>query len=304
MDKLGDLEIFVSVVKQKGLAAAGKKIGVSAASVTTRINRLESTYGVRLLTRTTRQVSLTAEGAEFYQRCLKILTDVAHAEENLVSSKGELIGSLKVTATVDIGKQMIAPLLAEFINANPKVKAHLQLADHVVNLIEDDYDLAIRFGSLADNRLVARKITDNHRVLFSSPEYLAKHGVPKNPEELASHKLLAMARDDKSLDVWHFEKNGKQSLQQIQPYMTSNDGALIREWVIQGHGIGLKSVCDLKTDLMSGRLVTLLDDYRPDYSSDRNENTSGLFAVYPSKKFLPLRVSKFIDLLQQRFNES
>ena len=303
MDKLGDIEIFVNVVKQKGLAAAGKKLGLSAASITTRINRLESTYGVRLLTRTTRQVSLTDEGADFYQNCLAIMAEVSQAEENLVNRKGQLIGSLKVTATVDIGKQIVAPALAEFISENPNVKAHLHLVDHVVNLIEDEYDLAIRFGDLADNRMVAQKLIDSHRVLFASPLYLSEYGVPEIPEELFSHKLLGMMRDDKALDVWHFEHQGQKTSFQIEPILSTNDGSLIREWAIQGQGIGLKSICDIRTELADGSLVTVLDEYSPGYSSERHEHSSDLFVVYPSKKYLPLRVRKFVELLQLRFNQ-
>jgi len=303
MDKLGDIEIFVNVVKQNGLAAAGRKLGMSAASITTRINRLESNYGVRLLTRTTRQISLTIEGSEFYQSCLAILAEVNQAEDNLINRKGELVGSLKVTATVDIGKQRIAPIMAEFINANPLVKAHLHLVDHMVNIVKDDYDLAIRFGDLPDNRMVARKLIDSHRVLFASPRYLEEYGVPTTPEELLSHKLLCMKRDDKSLDIWHFDNGGINKSLQIEPSLTTNDGYLLRQWVIDGQGIGLKSICDIKNDLEEGRVVTLLDDYRPDFSPAQREHTSDLYVVYPTKKYLPLRVKSFVDLLHKRLNE-
>lgn len=304
MDKLGDIELFVNVVKNKGLAAAGRKLGMSPASVTSRLNRLESGYGVRLLTRTTRKVSLTEEGAEYYQHCLKILQEVNRADESLANKTGQLQGSLKVTATVDIGKQMVAPVLAEFIFDNPGVTAHLHLVDHVVNIVEGSYDLAIRFGGLADNRMVARKLADNRRVLFASPVYLEKHGRPQHPNDLLKHKCVGMARDDLALNTWHFDHKGVKSTLQIAPMISSNDGSQVREWVIQGYGIALKSFCDIKTDIEAGRLVTLLDDYNPDYWSDRIDNTSDLYAVYPSKNYLPLRVKKFIDLLQLRFSES
>ena len=303
MDKLGDIEVFVNVVKLKGFAVAGKKMGISAASVTSRINRLESSYAVRLLTRTTRQVSLTEEGLAFYQNCLKILAELEIAEENLINRDGELKGSLKISATIDIGKQIVAPVLAEFINDNPNIKAHLNLEDHVVNLIEENYDLAIRFGGLANNRMVAKKLINSHRVMFASPKYLAEYGVPSSPQDLKSHKVLGMSRDDRSLNVWHFEKNSVQTSLELEPVMSSNDGSQVRQWAIQGQGIALKSICDLKDDLEQGRLITLLDDFRPDYTKDRDTDQSNLYVVYPTKNYIPLRVRKFIDLLYQRFNQ-
>jgi DNA-binding transcriptional LysR family regulator len=303
MDKLGDIELFVNVVKQKGLAAAGRKLGMSPASVTARLNRLESTYGVRLLTRTTRQVSLTDEGASYYQDCLALLGMLDRAEEGLYSHDDELKGSLRVTAPVDIGKQVVANALADFVSLNPGITAHLHLGDHIVNLVADDYDLAVRFGGLTDNRMIARKLCGNKRVLFSSPEYVEKYAAPELPHTLIHHKCLALERADISLNTWHFEKDGVKSSVVIAPALTTNDGSMIRDWVIKGAGIGLKSYWDIKNDLDAGRLVLIMEDYNVDYFSNRTPNDSGLYAVYPSKSYLPVRVSRFIDLLKERFNE-
>ncbi len=302
MDKLGDIELFVSVVKQKGLAAAGRRLGLSPASVTAKLNRLEKSYGVRLLTRTTRQISLTEEGATFYQHCLKILNEVHQADESLKNLGESLQGHLKMTATVDFGKQAIAPALAKFVELHPGVTAHLHLIDHVVNLIENEYDLAIRFGGLSDNRMIARRVCANHRVLFAAPSYLERNGTPTTPSELKDHHCLGIARDDLSLNTWHFEYQGLRSSLVISPRLTSNDGSMIRDWALAGEGIALKSWLDIRDDVKAGRLVTLLDDFKPDYFSDRMQGSSDLYAIYPSREYLPNRVSEFILFLQQELN--
>lgn len=302
MDKLGDIELFVTVVNLKGLAVAGRKLGMSPASVTARLNRLESSYGVRLLTRTTRQISLTDEGTIFFKHCLKIIEEVQLADESLSNVDGELKGHLKITATVDIGKQFVSPVLTDFIRLNPKVNAHLQLMDQVANLVEGDYDLAIRFGGLSDNRMVARKLYKNKRVLFASPAYLEKHGTPQSPQEILNHHCLGLAREDQSLNTWHFDKDGDKSSVTINPMLTSNDGAMVRHWALTGNGIALKSFLDIKVDVANGDLVTLMDDYNPDYFSDREQNSADLFAIYPSKNYLPNRVSQFISMLYEAFN--
>ncbi|MCH2189610.1 MAG: LysR family transcriptional regulator [Gammaproteobacteria bacterium] len=302
MDKLGDIELFVSVVKQKGLASAGRKLNLSPASVTAKLNRLEESYGVRLLTRTTRKVALTEEGATFYKHCLKILDEVHQADESLNNLGKSLKGHLKITATIDFGKQVVAPTLAKFTNRHPRVSAHLNLVDSVVNLVENEYDLAIRFGGLTDNRMVARLICPNHRVLFAAPSYIQKYGEPATPEDLKNHHCLGMEREDLSLNTWHFEHQGMRTTMEVSPRLTSNDGSMLRDWAIAGEGIVLKSWLDIRDDVKKGRLVTLLDDFKPDYFSDRIQGSSDLYAIYPSREYLPNRVREFILFLQQELN--
>lgn len=303
MDRLGDIELFVRVVKQKGLAAAGKQLGMSPATVTARLKRLESSHKVRLLTRTTRQISLTDEGSVFYQHCLNILNEVDKANESLLNQSQELQGNLKITSTVDIGKKKIAPALIDFIKAHPKITAHLHLADNLIDIIDGDFDLAIRIGGLEDNRMVARKLTNNSRLLLASPAYLAEFGIPKTPEELLQHKCLVLAEDNQSFSTWHFTHQGVASSIDLQPVLGSNDGSLLREWATAGFGIVLMSFWSVKSDLQAGKLVSILDNYHPNYWSSASANRADLYAVYPSKDYLPKRTRAFIDLLQQRFNE-
>lgn len=302
MNKLGDIELFVSIVQNKGLGAGAKKLGLSPASATSRMNNLESNYGVRLLTRTTRKVSLTEEGRTFYAHCLKILQEVRAAEDHIKSSRGELSGNIKLTSTVDLGKSVIAPLVADFANAHPAVAVELTLLDHVVNLVDEGFDLAIRYGDLPDSRMIARKLATNTRLLFAAPEYIREHGEPKTPDELLKHRCLGLSRADQSLNSWYFYREGTQLVHSIDPVLSSNDGSQIRQWAIDGHGIALKSYWDVKEDLEAKRLVPLLPEYQVNYWHD-GHNSADLYAVYPSKEYVPDRVRALLELLIQRFSK-
>lgn len=303
MDKLGDIELFIAIVKHKGLAAAGREIGLSPASATARLNRLEKNYGVRLLNRTTRSVTLTEEGREFFDSCVRILDDVKQAEERLTTGQSALAGRLKITATIDLGRNEIAPLLKKYVQQYPNVNAHLNLSDERVNLVDEGYDLAIRYGSMQDTSLIARKITTSKRMLCASPEYLKKHGHPTTPEELKKHYCVAMEQEDKYLQHWFFTRDGHKTSHIIDMRMSSNDGGQVRQWALDGIGIAIKSYWDIRADLESGRLISLLEEYNPNYTPHSENSNQDLHAVYISRDFLPERTKTFIELLAEHFKK-
>lgn len=303
MDKLGDIDLFVKVVKNKGFAAAARAAGMSPASVTTKINRLEEHYGVRLLNRTTRRVALTEEGKRFYEHCLRILSEIEEAEEQLVSGKNALCGSLKVSAPVDLGQQYIAPLLATFSETHPGLSIELELTDGMINLIEDGFDIGIRFGVLTDNRMVARKLSKNNRVVCASPEYLKKYGTPNTPEALSEHRCITMVRSSEALTQWHFKTTDSEISISINPALSTNNGAQLRQWAVAGYGIVLKSFWDVKEDIRSGKLVPLLEHYTQDFESSGLAGGADLNVVYPSREYLPERVRAFIDTLVVAFGD-
>jgi len=298
MDKLGDMDLFVRVIKQGGLAAAGREVGLSPARMTARINNLEARYGVRLLNRTTRKVSLTDEGRAFYKDCERILSEVEQAELSLQSGKECLSGPLRITCMSDLGRQHIAPLLSAFVKDNPEVTPYLHLSDGITNLAEDGYDLGIRYGNLIDSTMIAKKLASNRRVLCASPEYLKKRGTPQSPQDLLNHDCLAMVRVNEPLTKWYF-KNAKGESQAllIQPKRASNDGALIRQWLLDGAGIGLKSELELLEDLKNKCLVKVLEDTLQDFDEKGASDGADLHVIYPSRKYLPQRTREFIELL-------
>jgi len=303
VDKLGDIKLFVKIVQLNGLASAGRELGLSPASVTARLNRLEAGYGVRLLNRTTRRIALTEEGRTFYTSCLRIISDIDEAEDRLRTEKAELSGQIKVSATFDLGRQTIAPLLSEFTRKHSKVTLQLHYADQLVDLLAGEFDLAIRYGSLPDSSLVARKLAPNRRILCASPGYIARRGNPLNPNDLAEHECLSLMREQQGQIHWHFSRKGQQASVQINPRLQSNDGAQLRLWALEGLGIALKSFWDIKVDLEAGHLVPVLQQYQHDWGVLNADGLADLYVVYPSREYLPKRTSHLIEVLASHFSE-
>ena len=303
MDKLGDMDLFVRVIKQGGLAAAGREVGLSPARMTARINTLEARYGVRLLHRSTRHVSLTDEGRAFYADCERILNEVKQAELSLQTGKESYLGALRITSTVDIGQQHVATVLADFVQAHPEVSSYLHLSDGIVNLAEEGFDLGIRYGLLSDSNMIARRLVSNRRVLCASPEYLERKGVPQTPTDLLEHDCLGFIRVNESLTNWYYnDKDGKRKALLINPCHSTNDGVLLRQWVVAGAGISLKSQLDIANDLKAKRLVTLLDDYHLDFDVKGVSDGADLHVIYPSRQYLPKRTQHFIETLRTYFD--
>ncbi|MDF4536167.1 LysR family transcriptional regulator, partial [Vibrio parahaemolyticus] len=207
MDKFADMVLFASIVKNQGLAAAGRELSLSPATVTARLQALEERYGVKLLNRSTRHLSLTESGVLYHQACLEILNSVRETENLLQTGSKEVRGTLKVSAPRDIGKQHIAPILAAFTEQYPEVVPYLYLNDNISNLAESGLDVVIRYGELADSSLISRKLAASRRVLCASPAYLARKGTPKTPQDLAQHDCLAMVRSNEEMKTWYFQDN-------------------------------------------------------------------------------------------------
>ena len=303
MNKIDNMALFVRVVKAGGLAAAGRQVGLSPASVTGRINALEQHYNARFLNRTTRKISLTSVGQRFYDACLRVLAEVEEAEAVLQSSEHDLCGSLRVTASSDFGRQFVAPALSDFIKLYPGVIPYLHLTDGVTDLVEQGFDLGIRFGNLPDSNLIVRRLADNPRVLVASPAYLKKHGIPKQPKDLEQHACLIMERLGEPLNEWYFHSSQGSQRINVTPAFMSNDGAIIRHWALSGAGIAYKSFWDVKNDLAEKKLVTVLGDFVLGFQASDNED-AGLKIVYPSRRYVPLQVTGFIEFLKDRMAEA
>ncbi len=297
MSNIDNMDLFVRVVKAGGLAAAGRQIGLSPASMTARINTLEQHYNTRLLHRTTRRISLTDAGRRFYEACLRVLAEVEQAEAQLQSDGEFLSGQLRITAPSDFGRQYVAPALSEFARTYPAVTPYLHLTDGIVNLVEHGYDLGIRFGNLPDSNLIVRPLADNHRVLVASPDYLSEYGKPKHPDDLKQHQCLVMERLGEPLNEWEFHIKKKHQTIKVSPALSSNDGAIIRDWALAGRGIAYKSVWDVQRNIKTGQLQTVLDDFVLGFQTSDTEKT-GLQLVYPNRKYLPSQVAGFIEFFK------
>ena len=303
MDKFSDMAMFVSIVKHQGLAAAGRDLGLSPATVTARLQALEERYGVKLLNRSTRHVSLTESGELYYKAGIEILDNVSEVENLIQNGVREVKGSLKVVAPKDIGKQYILPILNEFSELYPDVVPYLYLNDQISNIAESGMDIVVRYGELADSSLISRRLAPSRRVLCASPEYLAKHGTPSTPQDLVNHSCLVMLRSNEELKTWHFQERDKKKSITVVPRRFSDDGEVIRRWAVEGAGIALKSVLDVQADITNLRLVTVLNGYMKNFNTSMSASSADLNVVYISKKYQPKRIRLFLDFLFERFND-
>jgi DNA-binding transcriptional LysR family regulator len=287
-DNLLDMVAFVRVVEAGSLSAAARDLNVSLAVTSRRLMRLEERLGVRLINRTTRTLALTDEGVAFHQRCVSILAEIDEAEAQVTRGRDSAVGLLRVTSTFAFGRRRLAPLIAGFQTRHAHLQVHLEASDSFVNLVDAGYDLAIRFGSLSDSGLVARRLAPNARVICAAPSYLNRRGRPKSIDDLTAHDSIVYGAP--LLDHWRFV-DGRSV--QVKGRLTTNDGELAHVWALEGAGLILKSVWDIREDLESGRLEVVLPDHHLPGSS--------IHAVYPHSRLASAKVGLFVDFLRASF---
>jgi DNA-binding transcriptional LysR family regulator len=285
MDRLGDLDVFARVVTARSMSAAGRELKLSPAVISKRIRRLEERLGVRLLQRTTRQLSLTQAGQGFYERVISILSSVEEAESWVASGAATARGMLKVSAPTSFGRMHVAPHIKQFLDANPLVSVELVLSDSFVDIVGESFDLAVRIADLQDSSLVARRLAPNHRVLCATPAYVAARGAPRSLAEIEAHTLIAH-----NADQWRLDGPKGPAIVRINGPLRTNSSEVVREALLAGLGIALRSTWDVGPELKDGRLVRLL----PDYSGGRRVAIHG---VYPSRRHMEQKVRAFLDYL-------
>jgi DNA-binding transcriptional LysR family regulator len=289
MDRLAELDIFARVVTAGSMSAAGRELGLSPPVVSKRIKSLEERLGTRLLQRTTRQLALTESGKGFYERVVAILASVDEAEAWVSRRAAAARGTLRVSAPTSFGRMHIAPHLMAFLAAYPEITIDLSLSDQFVDIVAEGYDLAIRIADLADSSLVAKRLAPNHRVLCATPGYLKARGRPETLADLTNHRLLLH-----NADHWRLEgKNGPAAVR-VESAVRTNSSEVIREAVLAGMGIALRSTWDVGPEIDSGKLVIVLPDW---HASSR----VAVHAVYPSRRHLAHKVRVFMDFLGERF---
>ena len=290
MSRFDDLEIFAKVVSSGSMSGAARELGLSPAVVSKRLQKLEKKTGARLMNRTTRKISLTEAGQGYYERIVAVLAGLEEADDFLARRTGSASGLLKVSAPTSFGRMHLAPHLSKFLNANSNLTIHLDLSDEFVDLISGGFDMAIRIGELSDSSLVARKLAPVRRILCATPGYIAKAGKPSGLEDLDGHALIAPPNQG----PWKLEGNQGTVVYRPSSTLVTNSSEVVRETVLSGLGIALRSTWDIGAELKSGKLERVL----PEYSSTRG---LGIYAVYPSRNFLPPKVRMFIDYLSELF---
>jgi DNA-binding transcriptional LysR family regulator len=287
------MAVFAKVVEAASFAAAARHFDMSPAMVSKHIQTLEARLGARLLNRTTRRVSPTEVGQEYYDRCLRILSDLEEAELAAGDLQSAPRGLLRVTAPVSFGTHVLAPLIADYLKTYPEVSIDLSLDDPYVDVIEKRFDLAIRIGALADSSLIARKLGTLGMVACASPAYLENKGTPQTPHDLIGHNCLVY-NFASTKSAWHFfDKDGNEDIIRVSGrFLASNPDAL-RTLALKGVGIVLAPDRLVENDLETGRLIHLLPDYQT--------QETAVQAVYPHSQCLSAKTRTFIDFLTAHF---
>lgn len=292
-DLAPDLTFFVLLAKLGNMAATARELGVTPPAITRRLTLMEQRLGVQLVNRTTRRLSLTSEGESYLAQAAHILDSIRDMEESVSSGRAAPKGLLRVNATPGFGRTRIAPLISRFAHAHPDVEVELQLTDRSIGLVEEAYDLAIRFGELPDSRLSARKLMANRRFLCASPAYLKQAGEPTTPQELHRHRCILHRQNDDVYGTWRLQKGKKIALVKVRGAVSSNDGDVVMNWALEGHGIVQRSEWDAAKYLASGRLKEVMPAYTlPD---------ADLYVYYLSRRNLPAKIRAFVDFLAAEF---
>ena len=289
MDGFSDLAFFTLLVKQGSLAATAQQLGLTPPAVSKRLAAIERRLGVRLLQRTTRRISLTPEGETYLVDGARVLEELDALERTVSGSKAVPKGLVRISATLGFGRQHIAPALSKFVRHYPNVEVQLHLSDRPVNLVEQGFDVQIRFGELPDARLTARRLANNRRVLCAAPGYLKRAGAPGTPRDLARHACLFIRESDETFGSWHLRSGGRIETVKVRGPLASNDGECVFHWALDGHGILMRSLWEAAPMIRSGRLRALLPEWSlPD---------AQIYAVFASRSHLSAKTRVLVDFL-------
>ena len=295
MARFKQIESFVAVATKGSLTAAALADDVAPAVIGRRIDALEERLGVKLLLRTTRRITLTHEGSAFLEDCQRLLADLANAEASVSAGGVKASGHLRITAPAGFGRRHVAPLVPEFIAQHPDVSLSLNLSDRVVDIVNEGFDCAVRVGDLPDSSLVSVRLADNRRLCVAAPAYLQRAGVPVRPADLMRHACLTLSSDASQTRGWAFTVDGE--LIHLRPSgpLDCSDGQVLHEWCLRGLGLAWRSTWEVEQDVAAGRLQVVLQDFAAP--------PNGIFAVFPQRKHLPLRVRLWIDFVKHSYGD-
>lgn len=293
-DKFADLQTFVEVVRAKRLGLAADRMGIARSAVSRRIRELEERLGAKLLSRTTRQFSLTEVGERFYERSLHLLAELEQAEEMARNQMANPVGALRITGPMSFGILHLAPVIGEFLKENQHLTIELNLDDRLVDIVGEGYDLAIRISHLKDSNLVARRLALIRCAVVGSPEYFKRNGIPKTPSDLLQHRGIGYSNMTDRI-YWRFGGKDNRKMQPIEvpTALRVNNGDAMREAALSGYGLANLPSFIVYREVAAGRLRTVLGDYEP--------APFWMYAVRPSGQIVASKVRRFTDFMVGRF---
>lgn len=294
----GLIRLFLDAAQLGSFSAAGREQGLSPAAASASIQRLEASLKVKLFERTTRQMRLSEEGKLYRHFAEQAMALMAEAEASLHAGTDSVRGVVRISAPSDLGRNVLMPMLDEFRARHPEIQYALTLSGNASNMVQDDPDLALRYGHLADSDMVARVLAPSRRVVCAAPSLIVRDGGPVTPEDLANMPTLVLVTAQGAVQEWRYCSNDEadeRRFVRVGRGQQSNDGEILRRWAIAGQGYAYKAMLDISDDLRCGRLATVLDEYFTD--------SEPLTLLYQRDRYQPPRVTLLIEYLQQRFAE-
>lgn len=289
---LEDLNVVLKVAEFRSITAAAANLDMRTATASAALKRVESSLGVELFIRTTRQLRLSTAGERYIPQCEQALLMLKQAQQNMKDDLDVVDGELRISLSSDLGRNLVIPWLDEFVEEHPKISLKVNISDSNIDFYRDSVDMALRYGSPTDASLYGFKICNVPGLLCATPDYLDKHGTPSHPQELTNHNGLFYQLHDVIHDVWKFSHDETEYKIKMKGNRASNDGDLVRRWCVSGQGIAVKSCLDMSNDLLSGRVVNVMPEFKP--------RTTELWLVCPSRQSITPAVRLLRDHVRER----
>lgn len=290
-----ELEFFSILINAGSLSAAAGELNLTPPAVSKRLAQLEARLGVRLLNRSTRHFNITPEGEVYLNRCRQIIQDINAMEQEVLSLRAEPKGLLRINTTPGFGRNYIARAISAFLKQYPEMEIQLTLDSNQPDPSSGDFDIGVRFGLPPDSNIVARKIMTNRRFVCASPIYLRNNPKPLVPSDLTKHNCIVLKQDETASGIWRFKGKDSAETVKVRGTLSSNDGEVVANWALEGHGVLIRAEWDVNKYIQSGRLVRLLEDYELP--------AADIYVVYPERHYLSAKVRVFIDFLANNFSE-
>ncbi|MDE0923271.1 LysR family transcriptional regulator [Aurantimonas coralicida] len=291
-----DLAFFALLARKASFSETALELNLSTSGVSKRLAKIENRLGVRLMNRTTRRVSLTSEGETFLNESAAILEDIASLENRIRSAGEKPQGLLRINATFGFGREFIAPIVSQFAREYPDISAQLVLTDAPINLVEEGYDFAVRFGSPPNSRLISRRLHRNRRFLCAAPSYLERYGRPQRLHDLTDHECIVLRQHNQIYDVWRLQRGQLTESIKVKGRLSSNDGEIALQWVVDGHGIMLRSEWDIVRLIREGKLELVLPRYA--------QVDADIYGVYPERNNVSAKVRAFMEFTQANLQKT
>jgi DNA-binding transcriptional LysR family regulator len=296
MLKFSDIQLFIRISETRGISSAAKVMGLSAAAASAAVKRLEQQVGGKLFERTTRSLRLTPSGEDFLGYCIQSTQLLEEGMTALKQGQDRLSGDIHLGAPSDLGRDYLDQILEPFRNQNPDIRIIMHLSDGIYDLYHNPIDIVLRYGVQRDSSLIARKLCETRRVICASMSYIKKYSHPKKLADLVDHNCICFYRNGEIFNNWQVSFNEKLHNVLVSGDRAADDGALVRKWALQGHGIAYKVHLDIIQDLATGRLIDLFPDLQCELIP--------LYAVYPSKQYQPARIKALLTFLQDEFKNT